>query len=151
MKFTDEDGETTEENLELKIEAAPVILIPGIFDNAAHTFGSTKNSGVWRGLLNAGFSKEYIDVWEYDRSKSSEELAGRDYDNGLFGVLTAMFNRYAEKGIACTKADIVAHGFEKLLTKSVKNSILLKIFSFARDMPAYMRVLDFCSEQKQMI
>ena len=118
MKFTDEDGETTEENLELKIEGAPVILIPGIFDNAAHTFGSTKNSGVWRGLLKAGFSKEYIDVWEYDRSKSSEELAGRDYDNGLFGVLTAMFNRYAEKGIACTKADIVAHGFGGLLART---------------------------------
>ncbi|MBR0185110.1 MAG: putative Ig domain-containing protein, partial [Synergistaceae bacterium] len=114
VKFTDEDGEVTEDDLELKIEVAPVILIPGMFDNAYKTFGigsnSHANTGIYRELKSFGFDETHIHVWnDYDRSKSPNELLA-DINNGLFKKITEAFNQYASGGIVCTKADIVAHG-----------------------------------------
>ena len=117
VKFIDEDGNVTDDDLELKIVAAPVLLIPGIFDNAYSTFGISNNTGVWRALLNAGFDETHIDVWDdYDRSKSPNELLASD-NNGLFKKLTDTFNQYASGGIVCTKADIVAHGLGGLMAR----------------------------------
>ena len=77
VKFTDEDGKVTEDDLELKIEAAPVVLIPGMLSmsmisallnpgDANHTFGRNSNTGIWRELLNVGFKKEHITLFDYN-------------------------------------------------------------------------------------
>lgn len=116
VKFTDEDGEVTEDDLELKIEAAPVVLIPGMFDNAEKTFGFYKNTGVYRGLLDNNFDKSCIYLWDYDASQGPNELLADD-NNELFSELTKIFNEYAQRGIVCTKADIVAHGLGGLMAR----------------------------------
>ncbi|MBQ9390443.1 MAG: putative Ig domain-containing protein, partial [Synergistaceae bacterium] len=126
VKFTDEDGEVTEDDLELKIEAAPVILIPGMFDDSEVTFGIHKNSGVWLGLIMNNFDREHIDTWDYETFKGPQETLGFD-DNDLFKKLTAMFKKYDTEGIVCTKADIIAFGMgglmaEKYLSEERKDS-----------------------------
>lgn len=122
VKFTDEDGETFEEDLELKIEAAPVILIPGEMDShgwfltswgdAGRTFGHNNNSGIWRELLDIGFNKEHIAVFDYNSTTSTKDNA-----KGLYDCLKNMFDTYAQEGIVCTKADVVAHGLGGLLVR----------------------------------
>ncbi len=124
VKFTDEDGEITEDDLELKLEAAPVVLMPGMFDdadNAYKTFGIgasvNSDTGIYRELKLFGFDETHIHVWnDYDRSKGPNELLAY-INNGLFKKITEAFNQYASGGIVCTKADIVAHGMGGLMAR----------------------------------
>ena len=122
VKFTDEDGEVTENDLELKIEAAPVVLIPDELDansllysgysNAKKIFGVNDNIGIWRELLKIGFEKERIALLDYNSSTGV-----KDNVNSLFTVLENTFASYAKDGIVCTKADVVAYGFGGLLVR----------------------------------
>ena len=115
VNFTDEDG-VAEDTLELKIRAAPVLLIPGMFDNAEKLFGVNNNSGIFSILLANNFDKEHIDVWDYQALQSPNALLGKDR-NPLYLKLRNMFSKYAEKGIVCTRADIVAFGLGGLMAE----------------------------------
>ncbi|MBR0069312.1 MAG: hypothetical protein IJP97_02320, partial [Synergistaceae bacterium] len=96
VKFTDEDGEVTENDLELKIEAAPVVLIPDELDansllysgysNAKKIFGVNDNIGIWRELLKIGFEKERIALLDYN-----VRTGVKDNVDSLFTVLENMF------------------------------------------------------------
>lgn len=136
VKFTDEDGEITEDDLELRIEAAPVILIPGMFNpggftnvfavasvlasavnpgDSQHTFGFIQQE-----LLSRGFKKEHIAFWDHGGRKGIKNLIGHDY-NHLFTILANMFESYAKEGIVCTKADVIAHGMGGLIIREFLN------------------------------
>ncbi len=130
VKFTDEDGKVTEDDLELKLEAAPVILIPGMlnmvgasfflnpreiehnFGDAYYTFGVNNNSGIWRELLKSGFKKEHIALFNHNIT-----MGVKNNVNALFDCLKNMFDTYDKEGIVCTKADVVAHGLGGLLVR----------------------------------
>ena len=117
VKFTDEDGKVFEDDLELKIEAAPVLLIPGMFDSAAKTFGKYLDSGVWRALILSGFNEEHIYRWDYDDTQTPHNLLWED-ENGLYKKFVEIFNDYAVEGIVCTRADVIAHGLGGLMARS---------------------------------
>ncbi|MBQ3456105.1 MAG: hypothetical protein IJG36_06685, partial [Synergistaceae bacterium] len=123
VKFTDEDGKVTEDDLELKIEAAPVMLIHGLWGSAEKTFGSESGPGIWHQLKKNGFT---VGVCNYDGSKGPSEILNGNY-NRLYLRLWDMFDKYSERGIVCTKADIVAFGMggliaEKYLSDEGKDS-----------------------------
>ncbi|MBQ4431945.1 MAG: hypothetical protein II877_10615, partial [Synergistaceae bacterium] len=123
VKFTDEDGEVTEDDLELKIEAAPVMLIHGLWGSAEKTFGKESGPGIWHQLKENGFT---VGVCDYDGSKGPSEILNGNY-NRLYLRLWDMFDKYSERGIVCTKADIVAFGMggliaEKYLSDEGKDS-----------------------------
>ena len=113
VKFTDEDGEITEDDLELKIEAAPVMLIHGLWGSAEKTFGGESGPGIWHQLKESSFT---VGVCNYDGAKSPGEILAEDYSR-LYLRLWDMFDKYSERGIVCTKADIVAFGLGGLLTE----------------------------------
>ena len=116
VKFTDKDGEITEDDLELRIEAAPVVLIHGLRDEGANCFGVTKNTGIWHSLTAAGFRD--IRIWNYDGSRGPTEiLSGVGAANGLFTTLCEVFEKYFKRGIVCTRADLVCHSMGGLMAR----------------------------------
>ena len=119
VKLTDEDGEITEDDLELKIEAAPVMLIHGLNAKGKDTFGIGENSGIWHCLTKAGFDVYH---WDYDGTKGPEDiLAGLGDENGLYTALKNVFTNYAERGIVCTRADFVCHSMGGLMARKYLN------------------------------
>ena len=77
VKFTDEDGKVTEDDLELKIEAAPVMLIHGLWGSAEKTFGKESGPGIWHQLKKNGFT---VGVCNYDGSKGPSEILNGNYN-----------------------------------------------------------------------
>ena len=123
MKFTADDGTISEDDITLTIEAAPILLIPGMFNNSAKTFGIYKDAGIWHQLTANNFT---VKTWNYDGEIGPNEVLKRDF-NSLYRTLRDIFNEYAQKGIACTRADIVAFGMgglmaRKFLTNERENS-----------------------------
>ena len=117
VKFTADDGTVIEQNINISLEAAPVLLVHGLMSSAADTFGAGSNNGVW-GRLNA--NKFTVDYWDYGGVSGPTEIFSRPC-SGLFIKLKDMFDKYAERGIACTKADIVAHGMGGLMVRHFCN------------------------------
>lgn len=136
IDFTGEDGTTATNTIDLKIEAAPVLLIPGMFNpggftnvfavasvlasavnlgDSQHTFGLIQQE-----LLSRGFKKEHITFWNHSGRKGIKNLIGHDY-NSLFTILANMFESYAQEGIVCTKADVIAHGMGGLIVREFLN------------------------------
>ena len=137
VKFTPDDGSESEEHdLELTIEAAPVIMLPGMFNPggftnvfaAASILASAVNPGdsqhtfarIQQELLDRGFKKEHIAFWDHNGRQGIKNLVGRDY-NHLFTILATMFDRYAQEGIVCTKADVIAQGMGGLIVREFLN------------------------------
>ena len=115
VKFTDEDGEITEDDLELKIEAAPVVLIHGFGAKAkaSNTFIDDKGHGIMPVLKKAGFN---VYTWDYDGTQGpSIVLAGED--NELSEKIDKIFNDYAKKKIICTRVDLVGYSMGGLMTR----------------------------------
>ena len=116
VKFTDEDGKVTEDDLELKLEAAPVILIHGLNAHGMDTFGIGENSGILHSLTSAGFRD--IRCWDYDGRKGPTKiLSSTGSDNGLYTALTEVFRKYWNRGIVCTMADFVCHSMGGLMAR----------------------------------
>lgn len=136
VKFTDYDGEITEDDLELKIEATPVMLIPGMFNpggftdvfavasvlasavnpgDSQHTFGLIQQE-----LLSRGFKKEHIAFWNHGGRKGIKNPVGHD-NNHLFTILANMFESYAQERIVCTKSDVIAHRMGGLIVREFLN------------------------------
>ena len=116
VKFTDEDGQVSEDDIDLRIEAAPVILIHGLGDEGSACFGVGKGSGIWHSLRESGFRD--IRIWNYDGTKGPNEvLAGTGSDNGLYTALNEVFAKYEQRGIVCTKADLVCHSMGGLMAR----------------------------------
>ena len=116
VKFTDEDGEITEDDLELKLEAAPVVLIHGLRDEGANCFGVGKDSGIWHVLRQNKFRD--VRIWNYDGSRGPEDLlAGVGFANPLFRTLGEVFDKYLNRGIVCTRADLVCHSMGGLMAR----------------------------------
>ncbi len=139
VNFYADDGTKEERDIELKIEAAPVFLIPGMINpggftnisgfasffasivnpgNASHTFGLNQKIGVgiYQELLNRDFKKEHIALWDHNGRQGIQKLLENDF-NDFFNALTGMFYRYAQEGIVCTKADVIAHGIGGLVVR----------------------------------
>ena len=114
VKFYPDDGEPEEKDLELDIEAAPVLLVPGFgLFSAKNVFGDIGSNGVWGKLRNSGFN---VDAWDHGGLRGPSEIFSRNY-SGMFTSLIKMFKSYYERGIVCTRADIVAHGMGGLLAR----------------------------------
>jgi len=134
-KFTGDDGTTEEKDISLRIEHAPVILIPGMINpSVMNMFGTASlvnslwNSGdakstfaygkysILKELWDRGFKNNHIVLWDHNGRKGIRNLVGYDY-NPLYETLSDMFDKYAEEGIVCTKADVVAHGMGGLIVR----------------------------------
>ncbi|MBR0150869.1 MAG: putative Ig domain-containing protein, partial [Synergistaceae bacterium] len=104
-----------EEDIELELHAAPVVLLHGFSGgaNAESTFGINENIGVYRKLKDAKFN---VSWWNYDGTKGPSVLLRNDY-NGLFSTLVLAFEEYRKKGIVCTKADIVGYSMGGLVAR----------------------------------
>ena len=113
VKFEADDGTTSEENINLTIEAAPVMLIHGMFSNCNETFNIGKNKGVWHELVTKGYK---VYSWDYFNIDPPSKVLARDF-NGLFRTLTKIFAEYSARKIACTRTDIVAHGMGGLMAR----------------------------------
>ncbi len=112
---TPEDEKVAENDIELEIHAAPVVLLHGFSGgaNAESTFGINENIGVYRKLKDAKFN---VSWWNYDGTKGPSVLLRNDY-NGLFSTLVLAFEEYRKKGIVCTKADIVGYSMGGLVAR----------------------------------
>ena len=113
VDFTGDDGTTATKTVSLTIEAAPVLLIPGILEPVGKTFGYDNGNGVRGKLVKAGFD---IYPWNYNSSWGPSEILAKDF-NPMFLTLSAVLDNYISKGIVCTKADIVAHGMGGLMAR----------------------------------
>lgn len=115
VEFEADDGTKTEKDLELVIEAAPVVLIPGLLNDSAKTFGVYGKTGVIQSLKNSKFKEEHIAFCDYMNLRGVAQL-DKDY-NRVFEALKNIFDYYAQGGIVCTRADIVAHGLGGLMIR----------------------------------
>lgn len=95
VKFTDKDGEITEDDLELELHAAPVLLIPGMFNDAVKTFGGKSASGIWPQLRKSGFT---VGRWNYYGAVSPSEALKGNY-NSLYLRLWDMFDSMLRRGL----------------------------------------------------
>ena len=122
VKFTaDETGEEIpeeekemEEDIELEIHAAPIVLIHGFSSkgtaNCWNDFGFKSSNGIYNILKRAGF-----DVYFYDYRSNRTLMFVND---GLFYKLSEVFRFFLHDGIVCTKADIVACGMGGLIARN---------------------------------
>ena len=98
-------------SLELKIDVAPVMLLHGLFGTTAKTFGDGKSKGIMHSLKSEGFE---VLPCDYSGFMPPSKIGGSDF-NILFRTLSGAFTKYAERGIVCTRGDIVAFGMGGLV------------------------------------
>ena len=124
VKFTaDETGEeipeeekVMEEDIELEIHAAPLLLIHSFGTKATveNTF-SEKGRGVLPVLKENGFK---VFPFNYDGNIGVKENLGGMLFNSMFNEIFYIFEQnYIKKGIVCTKIDMVAHGMGGLMAR----------------------------------
>ncbi|MBR0222539.1 MAG: Ig-like domain-containing protein [Synergistaceae bacterium] len=129
VTFYGSDGSVKTGMIELKIEAAPVILIPGFS-------GSLTRSAVFSGLTANNFNKSHIYEYKYSQFKYFDETCA-----GLDKLLTNIFRSYAQYGLVCTKADIAAYGAGGLIAEKFLSDMQKDANSYTYNQPAVRRLV----------
>ena len=111
--FIGDDGTVETANIALKLHAAPVVLIHGLWSSASGAFGIGGKEGVWAKLNEMGFD---IFPWNYDGTKGPGDVISGP-SNGLIFTLQNIFSEMNQKGIACTRADFVVHSMGGLMAR----------------------------------
>ncbi|MBR1603655.1 MAG: hypothetical protein IJ667_09465, partial [Synergistaceae bacterium] len=110
--FYADDGSVAVKDIELEIQASPVLLIHG-YRGSSSSFGVGKKSGIWHVLTANNFN---VRIYNYDGTKGPTDILARDF-NGMFRTLDKIFDEYNSKGIECTRADLVCHGMGGLIAR----------------------------------
>ena len=129
VTFYGSDGSVKTGMIELKIEAAPVILIPGFS-------GSLTRSAVFSGLTANNFNKSHIYEYKYSQFKYFDETCA-----GLDKLLINIFRSYAQYGLVCTKADIAAYGAGGLIAEKFLSDMQKDANSYTYNQPAVRRLV----------
>ena len=111
--FTADDWSFETANVNLKLHAAPVVLIHGLWSSSSAAFGIGHAEGVWAKLNAMSFD---IVPWNYDGTKGPGDVISGP-SNGLIFTLRNLFSEMNQKGIACTRADFVVHSMGGLMAR----------------------------------
>ncbi len=115
-------GAAESSTLNLTLQAAPVVLIHGVFGDNETMFGynSGKNAGVWYKLEQAGLT---VASWNHDKHKSPKAVIANN-SNGLAKVIESTLNALNSQGFEATRVDLVTHSSGGLMARQyLRNDI----------------------------
>ena len=118
VTFMNNNGDIISTDRDLILHAAPVMLIHGLRGNIEGTFNVKGDSGIFYELTKAGYISNDVDIggWDYDGTQGPNDILADDY-NGLYYAIGNKLLNYRNRGLECTRVDIVAHSMGGLMAR----------------------------------